>query len=368
MLTGGKEERLALSALDTEGGTQIRAAFCERTAEQYKADCEEHDCEMGRLWIVRGEDEDGLPRQWVIDGFHRLHAYKALGRTHADCLVWERPADPYTVHDARRMALGTNRPSLNLTVRDKQRMLLMALENPQMAAMSNRALALELMIAHTTVNTVRANLEDGLPPFQKRKGQDAGEGARAEAARSEEPREGPREAARSGGSPPPPRGAAKEAPETASAPAAPDESVPPHLRDVFASGHAQNAVALCSKARLAFEAAARALDGPRILYDLARRLPAYPHARKNWRKLEAWLDEARDQIDDAALKLCQVEGLLEHCVPHAVCPTCKGLDPECPLCDGAGWLSERMMPLARAAVGAVVGEDAPEDSSGEEAA
>ena len=82
----------------------------------------------------------------------------------------------------------------------------------------------------------------------------------------------------------------------------------------------------------------------------------------------------RRALDVACDNARQMVAILEHSLPHAVCPHCEGHGRAgtggCPLCEGSGWLPEWRTPEGRARMLGVVGgpgDDESEEASGEDA-
>ena len=110
-------QQIALHSIQTDGGTQMRAALNEETVEEYRSYMAENGWGEFDPVVVY---YDGAA-YWLADGFHRIEAYRKVGVSVGDTLV------PAIVHagarrDAILHAAGANaRHGLRRTNADKRR-------------------------------------------------------------------------------------------------------------------------------------------------------------------------------------------------------------------------------------------------------
>ena len=90
----------------------------------------------------------------VVDGFHRLLAYKRQGRDRIDAEVTKG-----NCLDALKKAIGANScHGLRRNTADKSRAVEMALNQPELAKESDRALAALCQVSHRFVSKIRVSL------------------------------------------------------------------------------------------------------------------------------------------------------------------------------------------------------------------
>lgn len=92
---------------------------------------------------------------WLADGFHRLAAFKSIGRNEINAKVYEG-----TKRDALLFSVGANNDhGLRRTAADKRNAVKRLLNDPEWGAWSNMEIARQCNVSHTLVNELRRSLE-----------------------------------------------------------------------------------------------------------------------------------------------------------------------------------------------------------------
>jgi hypothetical protein len=163
-------QQIALHSIQTDGGTQMRAALNEETVEEYRSYMAENGWGDFDPVVVY---YDGAA-YWLADGFHRIEAYRKVGVSVGDTLV------PAIVHagarrDAILHAAGANaRHGLRRTNADKRRAVEALLRDEEWGKWSNPEIARRCSVDEKTVRNIRADLErtSEIPKSTDRKGAD----------------------------------------------------------------------------------------------------------------------------------------------------------------------------------------------------
>lgn len=139
------ETMLELDRIRLDGDTQPRASLCADTVDDY---CQE---------IERGADLPPLivfydgSHYWLASGFHRFHAMRRRGQSHAACKVKNG-----TVKDARLFAASTNvKHGLRRTVADKRRAVHMVIEDESAKTWSDEQIAEHVGVSIPLVRSIR---------------------------------------------------------------------------------------------------------------------------------------------------------------------------------------------------------------------
>lgn len=137
---------LHIDQIRTDGGTQSRAAINEATVAEYAEAMADPDTVFPAV-VVYFDGRD----HWLADGFHRLEAWRRIGRT-------EVPAD-VRQGDRRRAILhsvaANSAHGLRRTNDDKRRAVLTLLEDDEWRQWSDREIADRCRVSHTFVGKVR---------------------------------------------------------------------------------------------------------------------------------------------------------------------------------------------------------------------
>lgn len=124
-------KNVSLNEIRIDGGTQGRTVIDQQTVYQY-VDCMKEGDEFPPLETVF----DGTTH-WLVDGFHRYHAYKILNTKKVDVQY-----KPGTQEEAQVRSFGVNgkhgKPRTN---EDKNKIVLAALEHPMLQDKSNYEIA-----------------------------------------------------------------------------------------------------------------------------------------------------------------------------------------------------------------------------------
>lgn len=137
-----------IDQLITDQGTQVRACIIEDLVAEYAARIEAGDFFPG-VRVLELKDGSLV----LVDGFHRLAAFRRLGRQEIPAIVRRG-----TMEDAWTMAIGANVDhGLRRTNADKRRAVWMALEH--FDARSDRAIAEMAGVHHELVAAVRREFD-----------------------------------------------------------------------------------------------------------------------------------------------------------------------------------------------------------------
>ena len=143
-------ERIDLSAIRLDGGTQPRAAILEDVVKQYADDLSRGDAFPPLVLFFDGES------YWLADGFHRYHAARAVGVAEIDCDVRQG-----TQRDAILYSVGCNADhGLRRTNEDKRRAALRLLNDPAWSKESANWIAAQCRVSQPFV----ARLKEEVAP------------------------------------------------------------------------------------------------------------------------------------------------------------------------------------------------------------
>lgn len=140
--------------IEATAATQIRTRIHEEVVKIYTRDMED-----GAIFPpVDVFAEEGSERYILADGFHRHRAYVNVEADEIPCHLHQG-----SLHDALVFALGANEThGLRRSNADKRLAVKMALKDPEISQLSLREIADICRVSHTTVATIRneLNLED----------------------------------------------------------------------------------------------------------------------------------------------------------------------------------------------------------------
>lgn len=138
-------KKIKLDSIRIDGDTQSREVIDQPTVYQYLEDMKEGD-EFPRMFAVY----DGAT-YWLVDGFHRYHAYKLLGIKEV-----EIDYKPGTLEEAQVLSYGMNgKHGKPRTVADKRKSVENALKNPLTKNKTNYELAKICKVSQPFVASVR---------------------------------------------------------------------------------------------------------------------------------------------------------------------------------------------------------------------
>lgn len=141
-------QRLPISKLHVNGGTQTRAHIDDETVREYAAAMEEGASFPPIVVFYDGADH------WTADGFHRIQAYQMVGFTDIDCDVRAG-----TRRDAILYAVGANAShGLRRTNEDKRRAVRLLLEDREWGQWSDHAIARASAVSQQFVSKMRGQL------------------------------------------------------------------------------------------------------------------------------------------------------------------------------------------------------------------
>jgi hypothetical protein len=150
-------QNLNLKAIRIDGGTQSRVALNLDTVADYE-DALANGYLPPVLTVFDGTDH------WLVDGFHRYHAYAQSDRASI-------PADVRTgtQRDAVLLSCGSNaKHGLRRTNEDKRKAVVTLLADPDWTQWSDREIARRCEVGHTLVSTIRSSLAE-MPVSGERK-------------------------------------------------------------------------------------------------------------------------------------------------------------------------------------------------------
>ena len=143
-----------IDQIRTDGGTQARAATNQATVAEYAEAMADPNTVFPPV-IVYFDGKD----YWLADGFHRLAAWKQIGRT-------DIPTD-IRQGDRRRAVLhsvaANSAHGLRRTNDDKRRAVLTLLEDDEWAQWSNREIAKRCAVSEGFVRSLRSVRSDEQP-------------------------------------------------------------------------------------------------------------------------------------------------------------------------------------------------------------
>ena len=134
-----------LDEIRIDGGTQGRVVIDQSTVYKYKEDMEEGDKFPPLLTVYDGTTH------WLVDGFHRYHAYRLLGQRDVE-IQWK----PGTQRDAQIMSWSQNaRHGLPRTNADKRKVVEEALVHPDTKDATDAEIARACVVSKPFVAAVR---------------------------------------------------------------------------------------------------------------------------------------------------------------------------------------------------------------------
>jgi len=138
-------KKIKLDDLRIDGGTQGREVIDQTTVYNYLERMKEGD-EFPKMFAFY----DGAT-YWLVDGFHRYHAYKLLGIKEVEIAY-----KPGTLDEAQIHSYGVNdthgKPRTN---EDKRKVVLLALEHPSLQGKSDREIAKVCHVSVSFVGSIR---------------------------------------------------------------------------------------------------------------------------------------------------------------------------------------------------------------------
>lgn len=140
---------LKLSEITIDAGTQARAEIDQDTVDDYAM-----GIERGDMFPPIDVFTDGA-QMVLAEGFHRFHAHRKAGKD-----TIEAEIHPGTVHEARVFAFRMPRHGKRWTNADKRKVITLMLQGKEWGNRSDRAIADQIGVDHTTVGTVRRSLVD----------------------------------------------------------------------------------------------------------------------------------------------------------------------------------------------------------------
>jgi uncharacterized ParB-like nuclease family protein len=318
-------QRIGLSKIKRDGGTQPRGAIDETVVEQYM------------------EDIDQLPPvdlyydgevYWMADGFHRAEAHERAGQKTIPANVHQG-----TRRDAILHSVGANaKHGLRRSNADKRRAVMTLLQDEEWSKWSDRDIAKACAVSHTMVAIVRG------PKSGNRCHSDKGTGkqtkslqdtpdaeVKPETGRKKPPATAERKSSGSG------RSADGSVPKEAPAAPTADEPTDSQGRPI------PTRQALRDALTNAAEYSDRALELVRQLTGIVNEFSGDgSDGRKGEPKAGGELLSAKRHEARAHLK--NIRTLILYTRPHAVCCYCGGKEqsPKCQACKGLGWLTEEI--------------------------
>ena len=155
-------ERILITSIRLDGGTQPRAALDFNAVEDYA-----EAMGAGATFPPVTVFYDGTD-YWLADGFHRVKAAYAAGHDTIACEVHQG-----TVNDAQWCSFSANRTNgLRRTNQDKQRAVKAALAHAKSCGLSDQEIAKHVGVDAKTVGNWREKLTLEFPESAKRKGRD----------------------------------------------------------------------------------------------------------------------------------------------------------------------------------------------------
>jgi hypothetical protein len=144
-LTGAKMKTVNLNDIRIDGGTQSRVVIDQALVYSYIECMKEGDVFPPIETVF-----DGVVH-WLVDGFHRYHAYKLMGIKKTDVEY-----KPGTQEEAQVRSFGVNgRHGKQRTIEDKRNAVLAAFEHPLTKDGSDREIARICSVTHPFVAGMR---------------------------------------------------------------------------------------------------------------------------------------------------------------------------------------------------------------------
>jgi len=144
-----KTQKIKISDIRTDGGTQLRAGGLDETAVEDYAEALKHKAKLPPVDLVW----DGT-NYWLVGGFHRLEAHIRAGKSAIKAVVTSGK-----LRDALLAAVSENTShGLRRTNADKRRAVEVLLTDPEWSIWGDREIARLCGIGYTLVGTVRREL------------------------------------------------------------------------------------------------------------------------------------------------------------------------------------------------------------------
>jgi hypothetical protein len=144
-LTGAKMKTVNLNDIRIDGGTQSRVVIDQALVYSYIECMKEGDVFPPIETVF-----DGVAH-WLVDGFHRYHAYKLMGLKKT-----EVEYKPGTQEEAQVRSFGANgKHGKQRTIEDKRNAVMSAFEHPLIKDKSDREIANICSVSHPFVAGIR---------------------------------------------------------------------------------------------------------------------------------------------------------------------------------------------------------------------
>jgi uncharacterized ParB-like nuclease family protein len=145
---------IRVDQISTSGGTQSRVAITESVVKEYMTDIQD-----GEILPPLEVHYDGKV-YWLVDGFHRLEAYKRLGHERVPCDVTRS-----TLEKAQWASYGANKAhGLRRTIADKRKCTRDAIAHPMSKNLTDRKLAEHLGVSNTFISNIKAESKTKTQP------------------------------------------------------------------------------------------------------------------------------------------------------------------------------------------------------------
>jgi hypothetical protein len=142
---------LKLSSVKLDGGTQFRESINQDTVKEYK------ELMLDDVVFKPVEVTFDGEFYYLVDGFHRYFAVKAMGVNTIEAKVTEG-----TLQDAIRRSRGVNNDhGMPRSYETKRRVVTSALKDPENDGVSAREIARECRVSHTFVLDITKSLKGG---------------------------------------------------------------------------------------------------------------------------------------------------------------------------------------------------------------
>jgi hypothetical protein len=149
---------IPVSSIETDQGTQARAALDERTIKEYSG-----AMKNGKRFPSVMVFEDGDGKRWLGDGFHRVEAARRAGKTEIKAIV-----EQGSQRDALLYAVGANAThGLRRNRKDLRRAVALLLQDPEWSQWSNRAIADQVKVDEKTIRNIIKKLRAERPQVRK---------------------------------------------------------------------------------------------------------------------------------------------------------------------------------------------------------
>lgn len=141
--------KIELSKIRIDGNTQPRVSFNEEVIGEYA------EAVMGgSVFPAVTLFHDG-DQYWLADGFHRYFAHKRAKHTEIEADVRSG-----SLRDALLYSVGANdKHGLRRTNEDKRRAVMILLNDPEWSEWSDREIARQANVSHTTVHRIKQSLD-----------------------------------------------------------------------------------------------------------------------------------------------------------------------------------------------------------------